>query len=340
MSTSLSLALVGFWHVHAQDYAAQIQGAEGARLVAAWDDDEERGVEGAAALGIPFTTDLDELLARPDVDGVIVTTATTAHTDIIGRAIAAGKHVFTEKLLAPTVEECEQLIAAAQDAGVRLAVSLPRLTEGVTHAITSAIEAGTLGQVTYTRVRLAHDGSIAGWLPDRFYTPADAVGGALTDLGCHAVYLTQLFLGATPETVSAVYGNVTGQQLEDNAVVTLRYPGGALAVIESSNVTTPGASTIEVRGTESTLVFGFAGLGLLGKGTGYDDEKWVEVPAGTDDPLPIHQWVATISGGTAMDVAANNAAAVELTRLVEAANAAASSGRTIDYSLPLPTTLG
>jgi 1,5-anhydro-D-fructose reductase (1,5-anhydro-D-mannitol-forming) len=335
LSTPLSLALVGFWHVHAHDYAAQVAAREGAELVAAWDDQSDRGRREAEKLGIAFTADLDEVLARPDIDGIVVTTATSAHTDVIARAIAAGKHVFTEKLLAPTVAECEQLVDAARTAGVRLVVSLPRLSESVTETISAAIADGSLGDITYTRVRLAHDGSIAGWLPSRFYDPADAIGGALTDLGCHAVYLTQRFLGTAPETVSAVYSSVTGEALEDNAVVTLRYPGGALAVIEASNVTTPGASTIEVRGTRGTLVFGFAGLGLLGKGDAYDAEKWVEPAARPAPPMPMDLWLTAIRTGT--DTDENTAAAIELTRLVETANASAAAGRTLDYRVPATT---
>ncbi|BDZ45704.1 Gfo/Idh/MocA family protein [Naasia aerilata] len=335
MSTPLSLALIGFWHVHATDYAAQVVESEGAELVVAWDDQFDRGRPAAQKLGIPFATDLDEVLSRPDVDGIVVTTSTAAHTDVIGRAIAAGKHVFTEKLLAPTVAECEQLVDAARAAGVRLVVSLPRLSESVTETIAAAIRDGSLGDVTYTRVRLAHDGSVAGWLPSRFYDPADAIGGALTDLGCHAVYLTQRFLGTAPETVSAVYSSVTGEALEDNAVVTLRYPGGAIAVIEASNVTTPGASTIEVRGTKGTLVFGFAGLGLLGKGDAYDPEKWIEPEAQPAPPMPMAQWLSAIRSGS--DTDANTAAAIELTRLVQAANASAVAGRTLDYRVPAIT---
>src|SRR4051794_13342921 len=335
VSTPLSLALVGFWHVHAQDYAAQVAATEGAELVAVWDDVAERGRSEAASLGLPFTENLDELLSRPDLDGIVVTTSTAAHPDVIGRAIAAGKHVFTEKLLAPTAAESEELVAAAREADVRLVVSLPRLYESETATIVRAIGDGSLGDVTYTRVRLAHDGSVAGWLPERFYEPADAIGGALTDLGCHALYLTQRFLGPEPESVSAVYGSVTGRPLEDNAVVTLRYPGGALAVIEASNVTTPGASTIEVRGTRGSLLLGFVGQGLLGKGEAYDPERWVAASPEPAAPTPLEQWLSAIRTGA--DTDENTSAAIELTRLVVAANAAAAAGRTVDYRVSTPT---
>lgn len=110
----LSIALVGFWHVHADDYAAQLAALDGAQLVAAWDDDDDRGRQGAAALGVAFEPDLDALLARTDLDGIVVTTATSAHPDVIGRAIAAGTHVFTEKLL---------VVFAVSPSGVRRRVA-------------------------------------------------------------------------------------------------------------------------------------------------------------------------------------------------------------------------
>ena len=80
------------------DYAGEAQAHPDVEIVAAWDEDPTRGADGAADLGVPFHADLAELLARPDVDGVIVTTRTTAHRDVIIAAAEAGKHVFTEKV--------------------------------------------------------------------------------------------------------------------------------------------------------------------------------------------------------------------------------------------------
>ena len=79
--------------------------------------------------------DLAELLARPDVDGVIVTTRTTAHRDVIIAAAEAGKHVFTEKVLALTPTEAREIVDAVDRRAVKLVVSLPRLSHGYTLAI-------------------------------------------------------------------------------------------------------------------------------------------------------------------------------------------------------------
>jgi predicted dehydrogenase len=284
--------------------------------------------EGAAVLGIELSDSLDELLARPDIDAVTVTTATSQHTDVIRRAIRAGKHVFTEKLLAPTALECEQLAAEAREAGVALVVSLPRLSEPYTVAVRDLIREGALGEVTYARVRMAHDGWLGGWLPERFADPEQAIGGAFSDLGCHPAYLVQLFLGDRPATVTAAYSSHTGRAVEDNAVVTSSYPGGALGVAEASFVTTPGAFAIEVRGTEAALLYGLGRDALTASGGRFGD-GWTDVPLPEAETSPFDLWVEAIRGRA--DAAANVAAAIELTRLVVAANRSAAEGRAIPY---------
>src|SRR3954469_14885136 len=98
MPRPLSVAVLGFWHVHARDYARSALAHPGTTLAAAWDPDEERGRAGAAELGVEFVADLDELLGRDDIDAVTVTTATSAHHDVLTRAADAGNHIFTEKL--------------------------------------------------------------------------------------------------------------------------------------------------------------------------------------------------------------------------------------------------
>lgn len=326
MTHPLAVAAIGFWHVHAGDYAKNVQEHPDTTLVAVWDDDEQRGRAAAAAFGVEFVADLDELLARPELDAVTVTTSTDQHRDVIGRAIAAGKHVFTEKILCPTVAESEELIELARRSGVALVVSLPRLSDDYTGAIERILDEGTLGELTYSRVRLAHNGWVAGWLPERFADPEAAIGGALTDLGCHPAYLTRLFHRADPLTISAAYGSVTHRAVEDNAVVTASFPGGRLGVFEASVVTTPGAFTVELRGTEATLLFGFGGERLLAKGGGFGEE-WRELPLPERRPGPFAQWVQHIHDGTVADD--NLRHAVELTRMVVAANESAATGRTV-----------
>ena len=323
MAKTLNVAVLSFWHVHAGDYARQAQQHPGTNLVAVWDDDAERGREGAEKFGVEFVADLDALLARDDIDAVTITTSTDVHLDIMVKAAKAGKHIFTEKLLAPTVEEAEEIVRATDENGVKLIVSLPRLYHGYTRAIQDVLESGKLGRLTYSRVRLSHGGAVKGWLPERFYDPRTAIGGALTDLGCHPVYLTQLFLGSAPSTVSATYRSVTERPVDDHAVVTVGYENQVIGVIEAGFVS-DNPFTVEIFGTEGSLTYSEWGNTLNVSGPAFGGEGWqpLEVPEHSQDAFA--QWVDHIANGTRADD--NIARAVELTRLVVAANTAAASG--------------
>jgi 1,5-anhydro-D-fructose reductase (1,5-anhydro-D-mannitol-forming) len=329
MQRPLSVAVLGFWHVHAGDYARAVVEHPDTRLAAVWDSDAERGQEGADEFGVDFVADLDELLARDDIDAVTITTSTDVHHEIISRAIAAGKHVFTEKLLAPTVDEAEAILGLAKARGVIVEVSLPRLYEASTVTSLRLLHEGKLGRLTYARVRIAHDGSLADWLPERFYNAHEAIGGALADLGCHAVYLVQQFLGAEPQTVSATYTSVTERPVEDNSVVTLAYRRGAIGVAEASFVTVPGAFAFELRGTEGSLLYGFGGDRMLAKGPHFDPDSWTELETGEDEPGAFDRWVNAVEAAEP-DIE-NQRAAVDLTRLVVAANRSAATRSTITY---------
>ncbi|GAB3615512.1 Gfo/Idh/MocA family oxidoreductase [Okibacterium endophyticum] len=324
MPDTLSIALLGCWHVHAEEYARAALEHTHTSLTTVWDDDPGRGSSVAEKLGVRFTESLDDVLADPGIMAVVVTTATTRHTDIITAAVRAGKHVFSEKLLAPTVEECEALIAEAAEHHVSIVVSLPKLTEAATVTARQIVGDGLLGELTYGRVRMAHDGWINDWLPERFAVRADAVGGALSDLGCHPASLTQLFFGDRPVSVSAEYGSFSGREVEDNAVVTARYANGAIGVFEASFVTTPGAFAFELRGTEGSLLYGFGSERMLVKGARFDSERWTEVALRDAEQSPFASWVGHALGGT-RDIQ-NLRAATELTRMVVAANRSARDG--------------
>jgi 1,5-anhydro-D-fructose reductase (1,5-anhydro-D-mannitol-forming) len=326
VSNPIKVAALGFWHVHASEYAERIRHHPDTELVAVWDDDPQRGQAAAEANHAAFVGDLEDLLAREDINAVTVTAATTEHHWIMLRAAQARKHIFTEKLLAPTVEESEQIIDTADKAGVALVVSLPRLYHGYTRAIMERLDEGQLGEPTFCRIRLSHDGAVAGWLPDRFYEPTAAVGGALSDLGCHPVYLTQLFLGTAPAAVNATYASFTKRQVEDQAVVTLRYPSGAIAVVETGFLSRD-PFTIEIHGAKSSLAYDSVANVLSTRSAGED--TWQPQPVPQDEPDPISRWVSHMRAGTRADD--NLARAVELSRLVSAANAAAAGGTTLRY---------
>ncbi len=330
----IRIGILSFWHVHAYDYAAEAEAHPGAEVVAVWDEGAERGRAEAGRLNPGFYPNLGDLLARPDIDAVVVTTPTSAHGEVIPAVARAGKHILTEKVIAPTLRETREIVAEVERAGVAFVVSLPRLYAGYTAAIRETIEGGLLGELTQVRVRVSHDGALPspdhsdGWLPAHFFDPEQAGGGVLIDFGCHPLYLVRLLLWM-PESVSASYGYVTGRRVEDNAVVTFQYPGGALGVAEASFVGGFSPFTIEAHGTAGSLLYGTPEPRLLVRSAATDDGAgWVEqedVPQ--DGVSPFSRWIEHIKDGTRDPE--NVTMATDLSAIVEVANRSAAEGRAV-----------
>ena len=96
---TLGIAVLGFWHVHADEYAAAARDHSGTHLAGIWDREAERGRLAAQERGVPFVGDLHELLANPEVDGVIVSNETTEHTAVILAAIEVDLEVAADRVL-------------------------------------------------------------------------------------------------------------------------------------------------------------------------------------------------------------------------------------------------
>lgn len=325
----IRVGMVSFWHVHANDYARQAEEHPDTEIAAVWDEIPDRGRKEAEARGVPFYESLDELLKQDGIDAVIVDAPTNMHREVMVKAAAAGKHIFTEKVVAATLHEANEIVDAAKKAGVVLTVSLPRLNDGYTEAIQQVLAEGLLGKLTLVRVRLSHNGALAGWLPEHFFDAEQCQGGALIDLGCHPMYLTRLFLGE-PDRVSAHYGYVTGKDVEDNAVAVLQYDNGALGLVEAGFVNSCSPFTIELQGTDGTLLYGTPESRMLVRSSRLEAQGpggWVERDIPANRPSAFHQWVSHIQQGTTAD--ANIHMALELTRLMEAANLSVRRSRPI-----------
>ena len=110
--------------IHARNYKNKIENASIVALV----DPVEAAVKAAAEeLGVTKCfTDYTQMLNDPDIDAVIVVAPTDLHKQIVVDCAAAGKHIFCEKPMAMTVEECDEMIEACDKYGVKLQVGFMR----------------------------------------------------------------------------------------------------------------------------------------------------------------------------------------------------------------------
>ncbi|WP_219836415.1 Gfo/Idh/MocA family protein [Paenibacillus sp. R14(2021)] len=325
----IRVGMLSYWHVHAWDYTKQVQENPNTEVAAVWDEIPARGQEAAAKLGVPFIADLDELLARTDIDAVVVDAPSNIHRDVMVKAARAGKHIFTEKVIAPTLREVNEILAAVREAKVKLTVSLPRLNDKYTLAAQEVLSKGLLGQLTQARVRLSHNGATADWLPKHFYNLEQTGGGALIDLGCHPMYLTRLFLGL-PQSVSAAFGYVTGKEVEDNAVATLHYDNGAIGIVEAGFVNAHSPFCVEIHGTEGTLLYGLPDEVVRVKSNKLEAQEWVTIEQPANAISAFDQWVGHVLNNT--EATENVGLAVDLTKLMEAATIANAEKRVVSLS--------
>ena len=308
----MKIGMISFWHVHAKDYAEEARVHPDVEIIGIWDENEERGRKEAQSREVEYISDLEDLLSRQEIEAVVVSSPTNRHKEVMVQAAQAGKHIFTEKVLASTEEEAIVILNAVKEAGVKLFVSLPRVYDGYTEAVQNLIRSEELGELTQTRVRLAHNGATADWLPNHFYNKEECQGGALIDLGCHPVYLTRLFHGM-PGRVTAQFGYVTKKEVEDQAIVTFGYESGSYGIAETGFVTAHSPFTIEIHGTKGSAIYGIPDKKLMKKVS----DKWEEVKIPTDRPSPFSQWITHIQMDKGTDE--NLGLALDLTVLMEAA---------------------
>lgn len=308
----VNIGLIGTWHVHFDGYANEARRIDGVKLTALWEPDEKSAKEEAEKFGVEYVSDLDTLLARSDVDAVIVCTSTDLHKEVIMKAAKAGKHIFTEKVLCFNEKDALEVKKCVDEAGVKFCISFPWRGRSDFQWVKSAVDEGLFGEINYCRMRNAHNGVSAGWLPDSFFDKKTCGGGAMMDLGAHSMYLLNWLLGE-PVKASSAFTNVKIQTVEDNAVTVLTYKNGAIGVSETGFLAQNNPFEFEICGTKGTaLMGGFLDKPCYNVGNGW---QFPNLPKG--QPSPMNMWIDGIVNNT--EIPYNTDDAVALSKTMELA---------------------
>lgn len=197
-----------------------------------------------------FVTDLDVVLADPEVDIVSICTPTHTHREIAVRALLAGKHVLLEKPIALSIADARAIAAAASSTGRTLMVAhVVRFFEGYRRARTD-VEAGRIGTVLSARARRLITKPDAAW----WYDDARS-GGVVVDVGIHDFDQMNLMLG-TPVAVTSRAVDPLGP-----IETTIEYRSGGVGQVLTFADVPPGApftSSLQVVGTEGMIDYDFS----------------------------------------------------------------------------------
>lgn len=229
-------------------------------LVAAADPDKKRRAEAAGIFGVERTYgDYREMLEAEGLDVVSVASPNRFHAEQAIAALQAGAHVLLEKPAALTMEEIARIKAAVRKSGKVLIVGYSHRFHRGNLKAKKLVESGAIGEPYMMRVRFAHMGPLPGWAKsDWFYNPKLAGGGALLDMGIHAIDQCLWFCGPV-KSVQAVESTLRKDiPLDDAAVLLLEFANGkTLGYIEVGWTSPTGFTGVEIMGDGGSILIDY-----------------------------------------------------------------------------------
>ena len=300
----------------------------------------------AQEVDVPVEPTLESLLARPDVEAVILASPTQLHLQHTLAAAAAGRHVFTEKPIAATLPEIDAMILATRDAGVLLGVNaVTRYRTGYRMA-KQLIDEGAIGELRMVRHTYGH----TGWGFERdHWINQPAAGSPFLDQGSHCNDAIRWVVGDEVRTVYAQYRDYAEDtQSNKSAMLVLSFEHGVMCSIWASyEFPKPGLDPTKWTGdylfigSDGMLDVQYRGTTRLGKGDHWEtiyEHPAVDGSGAVFDPNFVYPYadqvtdfVAAIREGR--EPLVNGEEARKGIEIGVAADRSAASGRPVDLPL-------
>ena len=280
MST-LGVALIGLGSAvqpHARSLADL---ADRAAIRWGYSRTEARRAAFARDYGAPVSSDLDQVLADPAVQVVLILTPANAHLEIAKLAFAAGKHVLVEKPLDATLDRAERLVRAGRAANRRLGVVLQHRFRPGSLRLKQRLAEGALGTIGAASL------AVPWWRPQSYYdvegrgTLARDGGGVLLTQAIHSLDLFRSLVDVTEVVAAQVVTTALHRmETEDYAGALLRLRNGAPASMTATTAFMPGApERIEIIGTDASAQLHGGSL-LITRLDGSEERLDAEGPTG------------------------------------------------------------
>lgn len=275
----MNIAMLGSGFI-GRFYADSIQGYRSKdKIVSIYSRREESVRKFAADYNVAFaTTDMEEAIARPEVDVVCISLPNNLHEQAVMLSCKHKKAVITTKPLGRNADEAKRMLQAVESAGIfngylEDLVYTPKFIKAF-----ESVKNGALGRILWAKSRETHPGPHSDW----FWDIEQAGGGCILDLGCHCVEITRTYIGKDIRPVEVMCWadtQVKPIDAEDHAIGLVKYENGAIGQFEVSWTFRGGLDLRdEVMGTEGTIwINSFLRTGFdmftTGKGADYVSEK-------------------------------------------------------------------
>ena len=214
----------------------------------------------------PAVRDYRELLSTKGIDAVIVATPLSLHAEHIGAALDTGRHVYGEKSMALTVDQCGALLQAVRRSGRHYQIGLQYHYAPWYREAARMIAAGKIGEVTqiyaywhrnnsWRRPVPGNDPKLERLMNWRLYR--EFSGGLVAELGSHHINFANEVFGGIPESAVGSGGIdfwKDGREIPDNVQVTYRYPKGKTLFFSAITTNRLDGCQVRVCGTGGSLV--------------------------------------------------------------------------------------
>jgi len=222
-------------------------------IVAGFSRSEEKRSAFSKETGIASVPDLQSLLSDPEIKGVILTVPNEQHLPVAAEVAKAGKHVYTEKPIASTLEDGLAIEALEKEYGITVTVGHSARLLGGIREIRRAIDAGELGTVGFIEANFSNERALEltpdtwRWYKDR------APGGPLSQLAIHMFDLVKYLGGEVSEATSmASKLSPVGAEVDDQSMTLLKFKDGKIAYVGTC-WTSPGVFAVRVFGSKGLM---------------------------------------------------------------------------------------
>lgn len=210
MGKEVGICLIGAGRagmIHARNYKNRV---ENAKIVAVVDAFEQAAVDAAKELGInKYFTDYHSILDDDEVDAVVVVAPTDLHRQIVVDCANAGKHIFCEKPMAMTVEECDEMIEACERNHVKLQIGFMRRFDASFKEAKALLDSGAIGDLVQIHSNTRGPSKPRPWMYD-----IKKSNGILAEVNSHDIDAVRWMADSDIETVYAVAGNFRNPEAE------------------------------------------------------------------------------------------------------------------------------
>jgi predicted dehydrogenase len=223
------------------------------QIVAAFSRSQDKRVAFQQETGVAATPSLQALLANSEIQGVILTVPNEQHLPVAAEVAKAGKHVYTEKPIASTLEDGLEIAALERKYGITVTVGhSARLMAGI-RQIRAAIDAGELGRVAFLEANFSNERALEltprtwRWYKDR------APGGPLSQLAIHMFDVLH-YLGGDIVEASSLASKLSpvGAEVDDQSMTLLKFGDGKVGYVGSC-WTSPGIFAVRVFGSKGLM---------------------------------------------------------------------------------------